>query len=62
MKKLELEIEGGNAAFEDEPQREVARILRDLAERIELTGLPSYVPLFDVNGNRVGKCTSTLDD
>ena len=48
-----IEIETGNAAFEDEPSFEVARILRTLADRIESEGL-SDVRLFDYNGNAVG--------
>lgn len=38
-----------NAAFEDEPRYEVARILRDLAERVEEGG--NYFPLRDSQSN-----------
>ena len=35
---------------------EVARILRELADKIELAGgLPVYLPLHDANGNNCGK-------
>lgn len=52
---FELEVESGNAAFgptEIDARAEVARILRDVAARIE-RGCDG-VPVFDVNGNRVG--------
>lgn len=41
------------AAFDDGPATELARILRDLAKRIEDEG-PDAADLFDVNGNKVG--------
>ncbi|HEV2530938.1 hypothetical protein [Phenylobacterium sp.] len=47
-----LEIDTHNAAFDDGAASEVARILRQVAKRIEageLEGEP-----WDVNGNRVG--------
>lgn len=60
---LTIEIETGNAAFEDAPSCEVARILRELAARIEREmPVPKHAldvgawALRDVNGNgnRVG--------
>lgn len=58
-----IEIETDNAAFEDAPSYEVARILRKLADTMEseqpLTRggmLPNIVALRDVNGNPVGFC------
>ncbi len=44
-----------NAAFEDNPEREVARILRNLAQTLR-NGPASrfYETIFDVNGNDVG--------
>ena len=52
-----IEIDTQNAAFEDEgtPQ-EVARILRELAERLETAAcLPKVMRLYDINGNHVGE-------
>lgn len=45
-----------HAAFEDNSSIEVARILRDLAERIERNGMESgdEFVLRDYNGNKVG--------
>ena len=52
---LKLKINSENAAFDQEGQ-EVARILRDLADRLEnLDKLQeSQLPLRDLNGNTVG--------
>jgi len=55
--KLTLEIEMDNAAFEDMPGIEAARILRIAARKIEgaePTDRASF-PLMDSNGNRVGQ-------
>jgi hypothetical protein len=49
-----LEINCNNAAFDDEGHAEVARILRELAERLEADESIKQVPLQDINGNRVG--------
>lgn len=55
-----LEIEVSNAAFEDDCGAEIARILRDVADRIE--GMIRYdakgryiASIRDLNGNTVGK-------
>jgi hypothetical protein len=49
-----VKIETGNAAFEgDSKGYEIARILRDAADRIEDGQKTGY--LYDVNGNRVGE-------
>jgi hypothetical protein len=54
---ITITIKTGNAAFEDGEGYEVARILRELAERIE--DQPNlhntYIPLMDYNGNKVGE-------
>jgi len=52
---LKLKINSENAAFDQEGQ-EVARILRDLADRLEnLDKLQEcQLPLKDLNGNTVG--------
>lgn len=55
---FKLEIETGNAAFDDTPASELARILRDLAGELECEGIPRRGDSFtlrDVNGNRVGR-------
>lgn len=54
--KYEVHIGMDNAAFEDAPGDELARILRYLADQLDARpGLLSEpVRLYDVNGNRVG--------
>ena len=55
---FDLTIDTGNAAFgEDNLERdaEIARILRQLAERLESDPCENLIPLFDLNGNRVGE-------
>ena len=49
---ITIDIQCDNAAFEDNPEQEVARILKELAERIAY-GL-SDRNLKDINGNTVG--------
>ena len=59
MAKLTLTIDRDNAAFDDgNDGRELARILRALASRLEgdAVGFGGDVSLFDLNGNRVGAC------
>jgi hypothetical protein len=54
---LALTLETDNAAFEDAPAEEVARIFEALAARLRAEGsLPSETPwpIRDLNGNRVG--------
>jgi hypothetical protein len=56
-KKVVIEIDLGNAAFEDEPAFEVARILGEVTMKLELGHIviPGYeVGLTDINGNHVG--------
>ena len=45
-----------NDAFADEPGQEIARILRDLADKVEENGLVEDVVqrIRDINGARVG--------
>ena len=55
-----IKINCDNAAFEDDPTSEVARILRDIADRVH--GDTGFSPgrdytLRDANGNEVGFCT-----
>lgn len=52
---FQLLITCDNAAFEDAPHIEVARILRDLAKRMEDgDSFATYRDLRDINGNTVG--------
>lgn len=55
-KPFKLRIDTGNAAFADgNAPAEVARILREIADRIDGRAcLPDVLRLFDVNGNYVG--------
>jgi len=50
-----LKINTDNAAFEDDPTAEVARILRALADRLVCASPDESYPLRDVNGNKVGE-------
>jgi hypothetical protein len=50
-----LQLTCDNAAFDDEPAIEVARILRDLAAQLERgEDFSTYTNLRDINGNIVG--------
>lgn len=49
-----LTVEMDNAAFEADPRSELARILRELAKRVQ-AGAGDPIPVFDLNGNRVGE-------
>ena len=68
---IRIKIETGGAAFKDEffhndyafRQRETARILRGLAEKLEVASEMGkeidWCSLMDINGNRVGEFKST---
>lgn len=51
---LQITIDTDNAAFEGDWRVEAARILRQ-ARLGELDEPGDHFPLFDINGNRVGK-------
>jgi len=54
--EFRLNVHADSAAFDgDDRNRETARILRDVADRLD-SGEPfeMFVSLFDINGNRVG--------
>lgn len=51
---LELKFSSGNAAFDESPYEETARILRRLADNIADGGHYIQGDLTDINGNRVG--------
>ncbi len=57
-----LSISCDNAAFQETPEIEVARILADLAKKIEANGLDAVEKLRDINGNVVGSVTVKTDD
>ena len=53
--KFRLNLNCDNAAFDELPNHEIARILREAADRIEAGDLPAgYTNLHDINGNAVG--------
>lgn len=55
MATLNIEIKADNAAFDDDPSIETARLLRELADSIERMGLGYHKDrLQDINGNHVG--------
>jgi len=56
-----LSIKTDNAAFEDDPGYEIARILRQVADRVEC-GEEGDIILRDVNGNRVGMAGFKVED
>ena len=47
-----MNLRGNSAAFEEDARAETARILRDLAERVEAGR--NEGKLYDINGNSVG--------
>jgi hypothetical protein len=52
---FDLHFSTDNAAFEEAPLTEVARILRALADRLDrMTGGYPYGTVSDVNGNVIG--------
>jgi hypothetical protein len=52
MAEFKIKIECDNAAFENDPLAEVARILREAADKLE-QGQDGF-KLRDINGNTVG--------
>jgi hypothetical protein len=53
--EFKLSMLCNNAAFEGQEVREIARILRSIADRIETYGvLSEFCPIRDHNGNAVG--------
>lgn len=53
MERIIITIGTGNAAFDETPASEIARVLRVLAERFDQDGLPPET-LRDINGNECG--------
>ena len=54
MSKFSLHLDTDNAAFDDDVGYEVARILRDIADKVERDGEDACLPIMDINGNRIG--------
>lgn len=54
MTHMHVHIEMDNADFDENPQNELARIFRDLAERME-SGISDVTFIRDQNGNRIGQ-------
>lgn len=50
-----IEINCDGAAFEEDPSGEIQTILANLRNRISRNGVEDEAPLFDRNGNTVGK-------
>jgi hypothetical protein len=57
MATFKLEIHADNAAFDPDPTPELARLLRELADKVETYGKVGYPfgRLRDLNGNQVGR-------
>lgn len=56
-KSFKIEIDLGNAAFEDNPEEEIARILNEVNQTLHHMGNLKTLDgkkLYDVNGNHVG--------
>lgn len=63
--KLVLKLEMVNAAFEDDPASEAARILRHLGDSLLLISHlapPHTSALIDLNGNNVGSAMIVEND
>ena len=61
MPTFELKIKMDNAAFTEDPDFELQRIIGEVSEK--LSGISKDVfticPIFDINGNKVGAFTIT---
>jgi hypothetical protein len=58
--RLAISFDMDNAAFEDAPAAEAARILREIAKAVEADDSPNG-NIRDANGNRVGSWEITED-
>ena len=57
MKKLTIEINTENAAFDPDPGNELSRILCKLSVNIDSLAVGSPLRLFDIDGHAVGIAT-----
>ena len=48
-----LKFDTDNAAFEDDPKTEIARTMREVADKIEAGSIQDYIR--DINGNTIGQ-------
>lgn len=67
MAEFSLTFRMDNAAFADDPAGEVARILRDVADKVTrgdgfTVGDAELRPIRDSNGNRIGEYCADLED
>lgn len=62
--EFNLNIESGNAAIVENGGRDIARILKDVANQIEENGIANVegLYLFDYNGNNVGEVELTVEE
>ena len=49
-----LQFDTDNSAFDEQPATEIARILREVAKRVEENG-DGDGKIFDANGNAIGR-------
>lgn len=49
---INITVNTDNAAFDENPKAEVARILRSIADKVEAGSEP--ISVRDINGNKVG--------
>ena len=52
-----LRVACNNAAFDNDPSEELARILRAVADRFETESYHALRKVYDVSGNEVGQYT-----
>lgn len=57
--KIQIEITMDNAAFGDQPEDELSRILANMAERYRFNNVYAFDKIYDINGNVVGKAVVT---
>lgn len=59
MARVNIQFNADNAAFDNDPSIEICRILRDMADRFESSGISDldgcrYL-IRDINGNNIGR-------
>jgi hypothetical protein len=59
--KIIIEINMDNAAFEENPEVELARILAHMSERYKENNVYAFSRIRDINGNTVGSATVIED-
>lgn len=61
MSHINIRINTDNDIFTSNYDAEVARILRSLSERVEYGAKDEYIPVKDINGNKIGEFFSFAD-